>query len=78
MVKDGCLEGVDEVYGFHNIPNFPEGDVRVCPGPIMAATTTIRIKIYGKGGHASTPHCFDDVISCATQMHVNFRTIKSR
>jgi len=25
MVKEGCLEGIDEVYGYHNIPQFPEG-----------------------------------------------------
>lgn len=36
MIKEGCLEGVDEVYGFHNIPQFNEGEIRVCPGPIMA------------------------------------------
>ena len=29
MVKEGCMEGVDEVYGYHNVPNFSEGDVRV-------------------------------------------------
>jgi hippurate hydrolase len=25
MIEEGCLEGVDEVYGLHNIPNFPAG-----------------------------------------------------
>lgn len=39
MIKEGCLEGVDEVYGFHNVPNFDEGDVRVKSGAIMAAST---------------------------------------
>lgn len=36
MIKEGCLNGVDEVYGLHNVPNFDEGDIRVCNGPIMA------------------------------------------
>ena len=36
MIKEGCLKGVDEVYGLHNVPNFDEGDIRVCKGPIMA------------------------------------------
>jgi len=29
MIEEGCLEGIDEVYGYHNIPNFDEGDIRV-------------------------------------------------
>lgn len=47
MVKEGCMKDVDEVYGFHNIPNFDEGDIRVCPGPFFAAVTIVRIKIFG-------------------------------
>ena len=39
MIKEGCLDGVDEVYGYHNIPNFDEGDIRVCDGPFFAAVT---------------------------------------
>ena len=55
MIKEGCLKDVDEVYGFHNIPNFDEGDIRVCDGPFMAAETSVEIKIIGQGGHGSTP-----------------------
>ena len=47
MIKEGCMEGVDEVYGYHNIPNFDEGDIRVCEGPIMAAVTIVKIRIVG-------------------------------
>ena len=55
MIKEGCLKDVDEVYGFHNIPNFDEGDIRVCEGPFFAAETAVEIKIIGQGGHGSTP-----------------------
>lgn len=47
MVKEQCLKGVDEVYGFHNIPNFDEGDIRVCEGPFFAAVSIVKIKILG-------------------------------
>lgn len=47
MIKDGCLESVDEVYGLHNVPNFDEGDIRVCAGPIMAAVTRVQIRVIG-------------------------------
>lgn len=45
MVKEGCLNNVDEVYGFHNIPNFDEGDIRVVEGPIMSDSTSFDIKV---------------------------------
>jgi metal-dependent amidase/aminoacylase/carboxypeptidase family protein len=47
MIKEGCLIGVDEVYGYHNIPNFDEGDVRVVEGAIMASSTIVKIKVKG-------------------------------
>ena len=47
MIEEGCLDGVDEVYGFHNIPNFDEGDIRVIPGGITAGSTFVTIKIIG-------------------------------
>ncbi len=53
MIEEGCLQGIDEVYGFHNVPNFDEGDIRVCHGPIFACSTTLTIKIIGKEGHLS-------------------------
>ena len=65
MINDGCLDGVDEVYGFHNIPNFTEGDIRVIAGggAVMAASTHVKITIKGKGGHGSLPHKINDVIT---------------
>lgn len=78
MIKEGCLEGVEEVYGYHNIPNFEEGDIRVVPGPIMASSSMVTIKVIGKGGHGSVPHMVKDVISCGAAIIQNFHTIKSR
>ena len=63
MIKEKCLDGVDEVYGLHNVPNFDEGDIRVCNGPIMAAVVIVKITIKGKGGHGSTPHNVIDPIT---------------
>jgi hippurate hydrolase len=65
MIKEGCLDTVDEVYGFHNIPNFEEGDIRVCAGPIMASSTIVKVNVVGLGGHGSLPHKVKDVISTA-------------
>lgn len=79
MIEDGCLNNIDEVYGFHNIPNFDEGDIRVCEGGFFANSTTVDITINGQGGHGSAPHrCVNDPINCATAILNNFHAIKSR
>jgi len=56
MIEEGCLDGVQEIYGFHNVPNFDEGDIRVCEGAIMAASDKIFLNVKGVGGHGSSPH----------------------
>lgn len=47
MIKEGCLEGVDEVYGIHNVPTFDEGEIRVCENAIAASSTIVKIKVLG-------------------------------
>jgi amidohydrolase len=78
MIKEGCLKDISEVYGFHNIPNFDEGDIRVVEGPIFAEYTGVNIKITGQGGHGSTPHKLRDPITAAAQVITCLNTIKSR
>jgi metal-dependent amidase/aminoacylase/carboxypeptidase family protein len=72
------LEGVDEIYGYHNIPNFDEGDIRVCEGPFFARASKVDIFVKGKGGHGSTPHKLEDPITAATMVHTALQSIKSR
>lgn len=79
MIKEGCLEGIDEVYGYHNIPGFDEGDIRVCPGPFFAASISVYIEVHGQGGHGSAPHrCVKDPITACSAILNAFHTIKSR
>jgi hippurate hydrolase len=65
MLKDGLMDrfGIDQVYGMHNGPGIPVGSFALRPGPIMAATDNIDIRIEGLGGHAARPHkCIDSVL----------------
>lgn len=78
MIKEGCLKGVDEVYGIHNVPNFDEGDIRVCDGGFFAGIATVKIKISGFPGHGSAPHKIIDCIAAANQVFAALHTIKSR
>ena len=78
MIKEGCLNDVDEVYGLHNVPNWDEGDIRVVAGPIMAAAVIVKIKVKGKGGCGSAPHEVKDPIVAAARLYNALHTIKSR
>ena len=50
VIKEGFLDDVDEVYGFHNMPTFKIGKFVTKNGPFMACVTTIKIVIIGMSG----------------------------
>jgi hippurate hydrolase len=80
MIKDGLMDrfGIEQVYGMHNGPGLPVGSFAIRPGPIMAATDSIDIKIEGLGGHAARPHkCIDSVL-VGSQIITALQTIVSR
>lgn len=78
MIDEGCLKGVDECYGCHNIPNFTAGQIRVCEGPIFAEPTIVRIRVKGHGGHGSAPHKTRDPINAAAFILTGLNAIKAR
>ena len=80
MIKDGLMERfrIEQVYGMHNGPGLPIGSFALRPGPIMAATDAIDIRIEGLGGHAARPHkCIDSVLVGA-QLVTALQSIVSR
>ena len=55
MIKDGALDGVDEIYGWHNWPAISFGQM-LCPDAlVMCGNGTFKITLHGQGGHASQP-----------------------
>lgn len=78
MITEGALEGVQEVYGWHNWPAIPYGKV-LCPdGAVMAGNATFRITVRGKGGHASQPEYCRDPILAASAITLALQQIVSR
>ena len=66
MVAEGALDGVSEVYGLHNWPAYPQGDLRVAAGPVMAQVHNFEITLQGRGGHGSQPQlCRDPIVAGA-------------
>jgi amidohydrolase len=78
MIKDGCLEGIQEVYGLHNTDLFSEGLVGLKSGPLMSSIADIFIRVKGKGAHSSVPHMAKDVISAGAAIIQNLHLIQSR
>lgn len=78
MIEDGCLDGVDVVYGAHVMSNLPLGQVGVREGHAMAAYDAFEIEIFGKGGHAAMPHVGVDPVVLGSQLVTNLQQIVSR
>ena len=78
MIKDGCLDGVDVIFGTHLWASEPTGTIQYRTGPIMAAADRFEIDIQGKGGHGAQPHKTKDAIVTASQLVVNLQQIVSR
>ncbi|NNG03208.1 MAG: amidohydrolase [Inquilinus sp.] len=68
----------DEVYGLHNWPELPAGEIAAVPGPIMAAADRFDIAIRARGGHAAMPHHANDPVVIAAQLVTAFQTLVSR
>lgn len=80
MVADGLLDQVpapDIVLGQHVAPG-PAGFVFYHPGPTLAASDAIEIKLFGKGGHGSRPEATIDPVVMAASLVLRLQTIASR
>ena len=80
MVEDGLFQvhPMEAIFGIHNWPALPVGQVGVMAGPMMAAFDIFNITITGKGAHAAMPHQGVDPIACAFQIGSALQTIVAR
>ena len=80
MVEEGLFERFpcEAVYALHNWPGLPPGKIAVRPGPMLAATDEVRLRIRGHGGHAALPHLAVDPVVIAAHVITALQTIASR
>lgn len=78
MIEDGCLDGVDVIFGTHLWSTVDTGIVSVCEGAFMAAADGFYIEVNGKGGHGASPHDTKDSIYIASQFVVNAQQLVGR
>src|SRR5690606_35285123 len=80
MVEEGALKDpeVSAIFGLHGWPELEVGSVSTRPGPIMGSYDDFKIRIRGKGTHASSPHRGVDPIVIASHIVVSLQTIVAR
>jgi len=80
MVDDGLFEKIpvpDVALAQHLLPGVA-GTVRTRSGPFMSAADSIKVTVYGRGGHGSTPQNTVDPVVLAAMIIIRLQTIVSR
>lgn len=81
MAEDGLADlvgPVDVALAQHVFPA-PAGQVRTrSGGPVLSAADSMRITVYGRGGHGSMPQATVDPVVLASMIVIRLQTIVSR
>lgn len=80
MLEAGIVErfNIKEVYGIHLFPGLDAGVIGTKAGPLMAATSEMRIRFKGVPSHGAQPHVGRDAIVAGASFVMNAQTIVSR
>ena len=80
MIADGLFDRfpMEAVFGLHNWPGIPVGEMAVRPGPVMAGTCTFEISVRGHGCHAAMPHQGVDTLVVSSQLVLALQTVVAR
>ncbi|WP_051943458.1 M20 metallopeptidase family protein [Streptacidiphilus rugosus] len=83
MIDEGVLDAAGErvvaAYALHVASALlPQGWVAGRPGPIMAASDTLRVTLRGRGGHGSSPHIALDPVPAACEAVLALQTMVTR
>lgn len=80
MVRDGLFERFEPpavLLGQHVAP-FPAGLLAIRPGTAFAASDSLRVRLFGRGGHGSRPESSIDPVVLAAGTVLRLQTIVSR
>ncbi|MCS7462011.1 M20 family metallopeptidase [Paenibacillus doosanensis] len=78
MVQAGVLNGIEEIYGLHNLPTLPVGMIATGSGPFMGSVDRVEIMLEGQGGHGAIPDRCHDPIVAASAVVMGLQTAVSR
>ncbi|GAA3773566.1 M20 family metallopeptidase [Microbacterium kribbense] len=80
MVNDGLLSQIpapDVALGQHVLPG-PSGHVGTRVGPVLSAADSMRVTVFGRGGHGSMPQNTIDPVVLAAMIVVRLQTVIAR
>ena len=78
LVREGVLDGVEAIFGFHVLTDISSGKISIEPGARMASADFYDIEIRGTSCHGGRPGDGVDAIVCAAALVMNLQTIVSR
>jgi len=80
MVDDGLFDKYpcDAVFGIHNMPGVPQGQLQFYDGAMMASSDSVSITIEGRGGHGAQPHTAADPIVATASIVMALQTVVAR
>lgn len=78
MINDGCLEGVDAIFGLHVDPTIECGVVGIKYGAYCASSTDVVIEVEGKSCHGAYPSQGIDAIVAACGIVTTVQSVISR
>ena len=81
MIKDGLFTRFpkpDIGIAMHDTNNLAVGQVGITPGYAKANADSLKITVYGKGGHGAQPHTTIDPVLIAARIAVTLQSIVAR
>ncbi len=78
MIEDGCLEGVDAIFGLHVDPTIECGMIGIKYGAYSASSTDVKIEIEGTSCHGAYPSQGIDAIVAACGIVTTLQSVVSR
>ncbi len=82
MLREGILSATDPAptgaFALHITARDPVGVITTRSGPMMASSDVIKIRINGRGGHASAPHLALDPVPIAAELILALQSLVTR
>lgn len=69
---------IEAIFGMHLSPLFPQGTIASKPGPVMAQTINLDIKVTGHGTHGAQPQNGIDTILATSRLIDAYQSVVSR
>jgi amidohydrolase len=83
MIAEGVLDAAGDrpvaAYALHVISSrIPHGTFTTRPGPMLAASDALAVRVRGVGGHGSAPHLARDPVMAACEMALSLQMYMTR